>query len=134
MNINETRNIKVDLKTAREWFKSDSPILVTLAKQAFTEKELKKPVFSEIILVVGSVEVPKDEGILRTLAEFYKKPGDKFYPDQDKYFIGKNSYDGWTVIKHSSVLYPGIAYFLREKDAREALEIFLEEINKYEKS
>ena len=40
-----------------------------------------------------------------------------------------NSYDGWTIIKHSSVLYPGIAYYLREKDAREALEIFLKEMN-----
>jgi hypothetical protein len=124
----ETRNIKVSLFKAKEWYISNNPILKELALQAFTEKELRKPIFSEIILVVGSVEVPKDEGILRTLAEFYKKPGDKFYPDQDKYFIGKNSYDGWTVIKHSSVLYPGIAYFLREKDAKEALEIFKEEL------
>ena len=124
----EDRVIRVSLVKAKEWYRSNSSILRELALQAFTEKELKKPIFSEIILVVGSVEVPKDEGILRTLAEFYKKPSDKFYPDQDKYFIGKNSYDGWTVIKHSSVLYPGIAYFLREKDAREALEIFKEEL------
>lgn len=124
----EDRVIRVSLVKAKEWYRSNNSILRELALQAFTEKELKKPVFSEIILVVGSVEVPKDEGILRTLAEFYKKPSDNFYPDQDKYFIGKNSYDGWTVIKHSSVLYPGIAYFLREKDAREALEIFKEEL------
>ena len=124
----ETRNIKVSLFKAKEWYISNNPTLKELALQAFTERELKKPIFSEILLVVGSVEIPKDEGILRTLAEFYKKPGDKFYPDQDKYFIGKNSYDGWTVIKHASVLYPGIAYFLREKDAREALEIFKEEL------
>ena len=124
----ETRNIKVSLFKAKQWYISNNPTLKELALQAFTEKELKKPIFSEILLVVGSVEVPKDEGILRTLAEFYKKPSDKFYPDQDKYFIGKNSYDGWTIIKHASVLYPGIAYFLREKDAREALEIFKEEL------
>ena len=124
----EDRVIRVSLDKAKEWYRSNSSILRELALQAFTEKELKKPIFSEIILVVGTVEVPKDEGILRTLAEFYKKPGDKFYPDQDKYFIGKNSYDGWTVIKHASVLYPGIAYFLREKDAKEALEIFKEEL------
>ena len=124
----EDRVIRVSLAKAKDWYRSNSSILRELALQAFTEKELKKPIFSEILLVVGSVEVPKEEGILRTLAEFYKKPSDKFYPDQDKYFIGKNSYDGWTVIKHSSVLYPGIAYFLREKDAREALEIFKEEL------
>ena len=124
----EDRVIRVSLVKAKEWYRSNSSILRELALQAFTERELKKPIFSEILLVVGSVEIPKEEGILRTLAEFYKKPSDKFYPDQDKYFIGKNSYDGWTVIKHSSVLYPGIAYFLREKDAREALEIFKEEL------
>lgn len=124
----ETRNIKVSLLKAKEWYISNNPTLKELALQAFTEKELNKLSYSEISLIVGSFKIPKEEGILKTLAEFYKKPGDKFYPDQDKYFIGKNSYDGWTIIKHASVLYPGIAYFLREKDAKEALETFKEEL------
>lgn len=124
----ETRNIKVSLFKAKEWYISNNPTLKELALQAFTEKELNKPSYSEISLIVGSFKIPKEEGILKTLAEFYKNKSDKFYPDQDKYFIGKNSYDGWTIIKHSSVLYPGIAYFLREKDAKEALEIFKEEL------
>lgn len=124
----ETRNIKVSLFKAKEWYISNNPTLKELALQAFTEKELNKLSYSEISLIVGSFKIPEEEGILKTLAEFYKKPGDKFYPNQDKYFIGKNSYDIWTIIKHSSVLYPGIAYFLREKDAREALEIFKEEL------
>ena len=51
-----------------------------------------------------------------------------FKPNYDKYFIGKSSYDGWTVMKHSSVMYAGISYFLREKDAKEALNIFLKEM------
>lgn len=124
----ETRNIKVSLFKAKEWYISNNPTLKELALQAFTEKELIRLSYSEISLIVGSFKIPKEEGILKTLAEFYKNPGDKFYPDQDKYFIGKTSYDGWTVIKHASVLYPGIAYFLREKDAKEALEIFKEEL------
>ena len=124
----ETRNIKVSLLKAKEWYISNNPTLKELALQAFTEKELNKLSYSEISLIVGSFKIPKEEGILKTLAEFYKEPSDKFYPDQDKYFIGKNSYDGWTIIKHASVLYPGIAYFLREKDAKEALEIFKEEL------
>ena len=124
----ETRNIKVSLFKAKEWYISNNPTLKELALQAFTEKELIRLSYSEISLIVGSFKIPKEEGILKTLAEFYKNPGDKFYPDQDKYFIGKNSYDGWTIIKHASVLYPGIAYFLREKDAKEALEIFKEEL------
>ena len=124
----ETRNIKVSLFKAKEWYISNNPTLKELALQAFTEKELNRLSYSEISLIVGSFKIPKEEGILKTLAEFYKKPSDKFYPEQDKYFIGKNSYDGWTIIKHASVLYPGIAYFLREKDAKEALEIFKEEL------
>lgn len=124
----ETRNIKVSLFKAKEWYISNNPTLKELALQAFTEKELNKPSYSEISLIVGSFKIPKEEGILKTLAEFYKNKSDKFYPNQDKYFIGKNSYDIWTIIKHSSVLYPGIAYFLREKDAKEALEIFKEEL------
>ena len=125
----ETRNIKVSLFKAKEWYISNNPTLKELALQAFTEKELNRLSYSEISLIVGSFKIPKEEGILKTLAEFYKEPGDRFYPDQDKYFIGKNSYDGWTIIKHASVLYPGIAYFLREKDAKEALEIFKEELD-----
>lgn len=124
----ETRNIKVSLLKAKEWYISNNPTLKELALQAFTEKELNRLSYSEISLIVGSFKIPKEEGILKTLAEFYKEPSDRFYPEQDKYFIGKNSYDGWTVIKHASVLYPGIAYFLREKDAKEALEIFKEEL------
>lgn len=126
----ETRNIKVSLDKAKEWYRSGNVILYELALQAFSEKELKTPTYSEIVIMVGGTyNIPKEEAILRTLAEYYKKSTDKFYPDQEKYFIGKNSYDGWTIIKHQSVLYPGIAYYLREKDAREAMEIFLKEMN-----
>jgi len=125
----ETRNIKVTLEKAKEWYRSGNLILVELALQAFTKKELDTPTYSEIALLVGTYNISEEEIILRTLAEYYKQRTDKFYPDQEKYFIGKNSYDGWTIIKHSSVLYPGIAYYLREKDAREALEIFLKEMN-----
>ena len=128
--MEETRNIKVSLDKAKEWYRSGNVILYELALQAFSEKELKTPTYSEIVIMVGGTyNIPKEEAILRTLAEYYKKSTDKFYPDQEKYFIGKNSYDGWTIIKHQSVLYPGIAYYLREKDAREAMEIFLKEMN-----
>ena len=125
----EVRTIKVSLNKAKEWYRSGSIILHELALQAFSEKELKAPTYSEIVVMVGTYNISKEETILRTLAEYYKEPGDKFYPNQEKYFIGKScSYDGWTIIKHASVLYPGIAYYIREKDAREALEIFLKEI------
>lgn len=125
----ETRTIKITLDKAREWYFSGNNVLRELAIQAFTKKELETPTYQQIALMVGPFEISKEEQVLKVLAEFYKKPSDVIKPNYDKYFIGKSSYDGWTVIKHSSVMYTGISYFLREKDAREALEIFLKEMN-----
>ena len=125
----ETRTIKVTLDKAREWYFSGNNILRELAIQAFTKKELETPTYQQIALMVGPFTISKEEQVLKILSEYYKKPSDVIKPNYDKYFIGKNTYDGWTVIKHSSVMYTGISYFLREKDAKEALEIFLKEMN-----
>ena len=125
----ETRTIKVTLDKAKAWYISGNPALYELALQAFTKKELETPTYQQIALMVGPFEISKEEQVLKVLAEFYKKPSDVIKPNYDKYFIGKNTYDGWTVIKHSSVMYTGISYFLREKDAKEAFEIFLKEMN-----
>jgi hypothetical protein len=124
----ETRTIKVTLDKAREWYFSGNNVLRELAIQAFTKKELETPTYQQIALMVGPFEISKEEQVLKVLAEFYKKPSDVIKPNYDKYFIGKSAYDGWVVIKHSSVMYTGISYFLREKDAIEALGIFLKEM------
>ena len=128
----ETRTIKVTLDKAKAWYMSGNPALYELALQAFTKKELETPTYQQIALMVGPFTISKEEQVLKILSEYYKKPSDVIKPNYDKYFIGKNTYDGWTVIKHSSVMYTGISYFLREKDAREALEIFLKEMNYHE--
>ena len=125
----ETRTIKVTLDKAREWYFSGNNVLRELAIQAFTKKELETPTYQQIALMVGPFEISKEEQVLKVLSEYYKKPSDVIKPYYDKYFIGKNTYDGWVVIKHSSVMYTGISYFLRERDAKEALEIFLKEMN-----
>ncbi len=125
----ETRIIKVTLDKAKEWYFSENKVLRELAIQAFTKKELETPTYQQIALMVGPFTISKEEEVLKTLAEYYRKPSDVFTTTRDKWFIGKNMYDGWTVIKHSSVMYTGISYFLREKDAKEALEIFLKEMN-----
>ena len=125
----ETRTIKVTLDKAREWYFSGNNVLRELAIQAFTKKELETPTYQQIALMVGPFTISKEEQVLKILSEYYKKPSDVIKPNYDKYFIGKNTYDGWTVIKHSSVMYTGISYFLREKDAKEALGIFLKEMN-----
>ena len=125
----ETRTIKVTLDKAKTWYMSGNLALYELALQAFTKKELETPTYKQIALMVGGpLEISKEEQVLKVLAEYYRKPSDVIKPNYDKYFIGKNTYDGWVVIKHSSVMYTGISYFLREKDAIEALGIFLKEM------
>ena len=125
----ETRTIKVTLDKAKEWYFSEDPILKELALQAFTKNELDPLTYKQIAEVVEKPFISREELVIKTLAEYYRKPSDVIKPNYDKYFIGKTTYDGWTVIKHSSVMYAGISYFLREKDAREALGIFLKEMN-----
>lgn len=125
----ETRSIKITLDKAKEWYFSGGPILKELALQAFTRNELDPLTYKQIAEVVEKPSISKEELVIKTLAEYYRKPSDVFTAAKDKWFIGKTTYDGWVVVKHSSVMYTGISYFLREKDAREALGIFLKEMN-----
>lgn len=125
----ETRTIKITFDKAKEWYFSEDPILKELALQAFTKNELDPLTYKQISEVVEKLPISKEEEVIKTLAEYYRKPSDVIKPNYDKWFIGKTTYDGWTVVKHSSVMYAGISYFLREKDAREALKIFLKEMN-----
>lgn len=125
----EARTIKITFDKAKEWYFSEDPILKELALQAFTRNELDPLTYQQISEVVEKLPISKEEEVIKTLAEYYRKPSDVIKPNYDKYFIGKTTYDGWTVVKHSSVMYAGISYFLREKDAREALKIFLKEMN-----
>ena len=125
----EARTIKITFDKAKEWYFSEDPILKELALQAFTRNELDPLTYKQISEVVEKPPISKEEEVIKTLAEYYRKPSDVIKPNYDKYFIGKTTYDGWTVVKHSSVMYAGISYFLREKDAKEALKIFLEEMN-----
>ena len=124
----ETRTIKVTLDKAREWYFSEDSILKELALQAFTKNELDPLTYKQISEIVEKPSISKEEEVIKTLAEYYKKPSDVFTSAKDKWFIGKTTYDGWVVVKHSSVMYTGISYFLREKDAKEALGIFLKEM------
>jgi len=124
----EARTIKITFEKAKEWYFSEDPILKELALQAFTKNELDPLTYQQISELVKDIPFSKDEEVIKTLAEYYRKPSDVIKPHYDKWFIGKTTYDGWTVIKHSSVMYAGISYFLREKDAKEALKIFLKEM------
>lgn len=125
----EERTIKITLDKAKKWYFGKDPILKELALQAFTKNELDPLTYEQISEMIVEPLLSKEEKVIKTLAEYYRKPSDVIKPNYDKYFIGKNTYDGWTVIKHSSVMYTGISYFLRERDAKEALKIFLKEMN-----
>lgn len=124
----EARTIKITFDKAKEWYFSEDPILKELALQAFTKNELDPLTYKQISEIVEKPPISKEEEVIKTLAEYYRKPSDVIKPHYDKWFIGKTTYDGWTVVKHSSVMYAGISYFLREKDAKEALGIFLKEM------
>ena len=128
----EDRNIKVSFEKAKEWYDSNNPILKELALQAFKERELKRPTYSEIYSMTLKEEIAFTdiEKMLRVLAFFYRKSTDQFEANSQKYFIAYNTYGEWTVLKHLSVMYPGIPYFAREEDAKEALKIFEEALNK----
>lgn len=56
---------------------------------------------------------------------FYKKENYSYNSHSDKYLDN----NGWTMMKHDSVVYPTIVYFKNEKDCREAFRI-LKEMNK----
>ena len=124
----EARTIRITFEKAKEWYFSGDSILKELALQAFTKNELDPLTYQQILEIVEKPSISKEEEVIKTLAEYYKKPSDVFKPHYDKWFIGNTTYDGWTVVKHSSVMYAGISYFLREKDAKEALKIFLNEM------
>lgn len=111
----EARTIKITFDKAKEWYFSEDPILKELALQAFTRNELDPLTYKQISEVVEKPPISKEEEVIKTLAEYYRKPSDVIKPNYDKYFIGKTTYDGWTVVKHSSVMYAGISYFLRKR-------------------
>ena len=71
----EERNIKVSFEKAKEWYNSNNPTLKELALQAFKEKELARPTYSEIYSMTLKEEIAFTdiEKMLRVLAFFYRK-------------------------------------------------------------
>lgn len=146
--VNESRILQIDLKTAREWYRSDNAALKQLALKVFSEEELKLPVVKELVdemlsspesykltevqkIQLKSVQSRKGGNIsalkqLRILALYYNKGWAKGFTGLG-YFISKDNY-GWKIIKHDTVNYPGIPYFKKEEYARKALEILSDDV------
>ena len=146
--VNESRILQIDLKTAREWYRSNNDALKQLALKVFSEEELKLPVVKELVneilsspeiykltevqkIQLKGVQSRKDWNIsaikqLRILALYYNKGWTKDFIGLG-YFISKDNC-GWKIIKHDTVNYPGIPYFKKKEDARKALEILSDDV------
>ena len=146
--VNESRILQIDLKTAKEWYRSNNDAFKQLALKVFSEEELKLPVVKELVneilsspeiykltevqkIQLKGVQSRKDGNIsaikqLRILALYYNKGWTKDFIGLG-YFISKDNC-GWKIIKHDTVNYPGIPYFKKKEDARKALEILSDDV------
>lgn len=125
MNNMEIRNIKVTLDKAKEWYHSGNSILRELALQAFTEREIKIPSYEEIRSLIPSYSLCDETDVLMRLSMYYRRSNDNiFLATGTKYFIGQIGYKEYRIMKHDTVRYPGIPYFKRLEDIREAAKIF----------
>ena len=120
--VNESRILQIDLKTAREWYRSDNAALKQLALKVFSEEELKLPVVKELVdEILSSPEIYKLTEVqkiqlkgvqsrkggnisalkqLRILALYYNKGWAKGFTGLG-YFISKDNC-GWKIIKHDT--------------------------------
>ena len=144
----EERIIKININTAKEWYNSDNPSLKEIALQAFSKKELEQIDLKyadnltdtqRIQLKslknrqdITKISAPK---LLRILACYFNKGFWKKKEGEEGYFFYKkeggfmNTYSPrvmdkyWCISSHSSVCYPTLVYFKREKDCKEAYNI-----------
>lgn len=140
-----TRNIRISLEQAREWFKGDNETLKKLALTAYTEEELQPYSYNEIAYKVlfetatccVCLDCPAQEektikalNKLRIIAAFFNK-GWRKDTENTGYFIAPVSAPrpstivkyGWRVAKHATVKHPEIIYFKDVKAASIALDI-----------
>jgi hypothetical protein len=121
----ETRTIKITFDKAKEWYFSEDPILKELALQAFTKKELEIPSYDDIKQLIPSYTMSKETDVLMKLSLYYRRSEDNlFLTTGTKYFIGQIGYQHYKIMKHDTVRYPGVPYFKRLEDVREAAKIF----------
>ncbi len=133
----ESRNIKITIAQAADWYNSNNKALKTLALNAYTKKELLLYSLRTQSKTI-SLDVPIDKvnkiNILTQLsliASFFNKS--KEVENNIRYFIGKSKginhsgvktlFDNIYIYKHVSVNYAGIVYFNSEEDVRKAVSL-----------
>lgn len=146
--IEESRNIKVSLEQAREWYNSTNLALRTLALNAFKEQELAPKLEYVMNTVIARRQQPpvtreyteKQQAIayLRFVAEYFNGTWEKTLENKG-YFLAKNlmndsisvnSIGELKIMQHNAVVVPGIIYFKKAEDVLEAVRILGKEIDK----
>lgn len=145
-NIMEKRNLQISLEQAREWYTSDNDVLKTLALSVFSEEELilnRDYIFNKMqkeLSIFTIATVCEDKLIVLTelsiIAKYFN--GDwKKTSSNTGYFLGQVS-QGFAysatllkdstlknvgILKHDTVMYPGIIYFKNIEDLNKAVKI-----------
>lgn len=140
-NQMETRNLKITIEQAREWYNSGNATLKTLALNTFTEEELMMClayVYKNVETDVIAFDVPEEEvkrfkvkADLATIAKYFN--GDwSMRPGIKGWFIGNYSdscgravvtYNKVGIYEHHTVQYEGITYFKSQEAAMKAVEL-----------
>ena len=133
----EKRNLKVDLNTAKEWYKSGNEALKELALQVFTEEELtfnftklvNPMIMCRVLHALHHVDRAAALEKLQILADYfntYRNKG-KRQLNINGYFLAGIDNGEYRIIKHDCVRYPGIVYFLEKADLVRSLTEFTDD-------
>lgn len=140
MEQGEKRTIAIDIKQAREWYKSEIPSLKTLALNAFSEEELMLDynyIYTKVLTRTKCIEIPLNEvelsytlAKLRVIAKYYN--GDwKKTTNNTGYFLSSCNGAGYVertekgvdICRHDKACYAGIVYFRNIEDAINAVKL-----------
>lgn len=131
----EKRNLKVDLNTAKEWYKSGNEALRELALQVFTEEELTfnftilinpvlmRPVLHKFDHVERAAALEK----LQILADYFNTCRNKGQRQLNGYFLAGIENGEYKISKHDTVRYPGVVYFMEKADLVRSLTEFTDD-------
>lgn len=140
-NQMETRNLKITIEQAREWYNSDNATLKTLALNTFTEEELMMCfayVYKNVETDIAAFDIPHGErekfsvkADLAILAKYFN--GDwKMKPGVKGYFLGNfidscgrpvATFNKVGIYEHHTVQYEGITYFKSQESAIKAAKL-----------
>ena len=137
----ETRNVKITIQQAANWYSSNNDTLKALALSTFSRDEIilyyvkaqSKTV--SLDLPQGQIDKFKTLAQLSVLASYFNSITK--IEKGTKYFLGKNDkvnhsivtelFDNIYIYKHINVKYAGIIYFNSEEDIKKAISMIGED-------